>query len=122
MIKPAFLRISLSLVLIQICLSSYSQTQMQKSAESYTCSCIDSVMTANIEKITDSLVVRCFYKGVSRTIRDNYSKNGKLKISAKKFIMVSDDLLHYMQFDLINSCEAYKSYLIQNRKDLIRFK
>ena len=96
--------------LLGFCNHGKSQTQIQKLASERTCSCIDSLMVLNTIPSRDS-VAKCFYKGVSDAIEKKYGKNkkGKLKMSGRRFFIVSGDLLFYLQENL--NCPSYQQYI-----------
>ena len=116
------LKILMTILIVHLPVIVYSQTNIEKSAEFYTCNCIDSLITKSSIKVSDSLVVKCFYKGTSLAIEDKYLNNGKLKLTGRKFVIISGDLLHYLEQNLYNSCTPYKQYIDINRRELVRFK
>lgn len=117
-----FLRMSLVILIFHCSMAVYSQTAIQKSAENYTCNCIDFQIKTDSVNTKEKAIVDCFYNGVSRAIEEKYTVDGKLKMTGKRFIIVSGDLLHYLQENLYNTCLPYKKYILTSKKSLLRFK
>ena len=107
-------------ILLVFCYEGKSQTRIQKLASEKTCSCIDSLMIKNMIPARDS-ISKCFYKGAAYAIEKEYGKNkkGKLKMSGRKFYLVSGDLLFYLQENL--NCPSYSQY-IDSTNIVIRFR
>ncbi|MDR2038474.1 MAG: hypothetical protein LBQ60_11185 [Bacteroidales bacterium] len=101
------------------CVQMKSQTQLKKFANERTCHCIDSLtMQKTVIPPVDS-IAKCFYRGVSYAINKEYSKKGKLRLSGKKFYVVSRDLLSSLQETL--NCDAYQ-YYVDSTNTVIIFK
>jgi hypothetical protein len=118
----SFLKVLTAIFILFLSDKLYSQTAIQKSAENYTCNCITNLIQTDSINIKESSVADCFYKGVSKAIEEKYTVDGKLKMTGKRFIIVSGDLLHYLQVQLLISCPAYKKYLQTSNKAPLRFK
>ena len=86
-----------------------AQTEIQNDASRLACNCIDS-LTINSISERDS-IVNCFYIATSEAINNKYFKNGKLRLSGKKFYILSGDLLFYLQVILYMECSSYKNQI-----------
>ncbi len=99
-----------------------SQIHIQKSAIEKACNCIDSLTIQNTTVPLRDSIINCFYKGVSYAINKQYYKNGKLRLSGKRFFVLSGDLLYHLQENLYFACDAYQYYIDTTKTEKIRFK
>ena len=92
------------------CNQGKSQTRIQQLASEIACSCIDSLMMQNIPP-RDS-ILNCFFKGVGdATVKEYYDEKRGLKMSGRKFVIVTKDLLIYLENNLHSYCPAYQQYI-----------
>ena len=97
-----------------------AQDEIQKDASILACNCIESISINSIPE-RDS-IVNCFYSAIAQAINNKYYRKGKLKLSGKRFYLISGDLLIYLKENLYIECSAYKKLIDSTEMPLILIK